>query len=52
VDTSRRDDSGKYQRHVIETLKPKTNGLDLSRYFPELTPGPLAGAGAMGSASV
>ena len=52
IDTSRRDDSGKYQRHVIETLKPSKNGLDLSRYFPELTPGPLAGIGAMGSATV
>jgi putative nucleotidyltransferase with HDIG domain len=53
VDTSQRDGSGKYVRQVIETLKPKTGGgLDLSRYFPELTPGPLAGIGAMGSASV
>jgi putative nucleotidyltransferase with HDIG domain len=52
LDTSARDAEGQYERHVLETLKPQSSGLDLSRYFTELSSGPLAGVGVLGSAGV
>jgi hypothetical protein len=32
VDTSRRDSSGSYERHVVETLRP-VEGLDLTQFL-------------------
>ena len=52
LDTSVRNGAGEYERHVLESLKPQTNGLDLARYFPELSSASLAGGGPLGAASV
>jgi hypothetical protein len=52
VDTSVRDAAGSYERHVLETLRPQASGLDLARYFPELTSVPVAGVGSLGAATV
>ena len=34
VDTSTRDASGAYERHIVETLGPKEGLLDLTRFLP------------------
>jgi hypothetical protein len=33
IDTSRRDASGAYERHLVETLKP-AEGLDITAFLP------------------
>jgi len=39
VDTSVRNASGAYERHIVETLRPKDGELDLARFLP---PEPVA----------
>ena len=39
VDTGARDDAGGYERHIVETLRPKEGHLDLARFLP---PDPIA----------
>jgi putative nucleotidyltransferase with HDIG domain len=39
VDTGARDDGGAYERHIVETLRPKEGHLDLARFLP---PDPIA----------
>ena len=33
IDASARDDSGAYERHIVETLMPKGEPLDVTRFF-------------------
>lgn len=35
IDTSTRDSAGEYERHIVESLRPKDGELDLVDFFPQ-----------------